>query len=124
MDAFAKAFVGIANNTAQDLHDVVLVNGICYTLDIPQRMIGDLAEMYQTWLNQGLAGEGAILDLKTTLPFGTSAHPDQAELCLDKDDLASFYYVIDRIIAGADPVSLDGTLEVKPKITYLEAGKV
>lgn len=103
-ESITHAFLAIPNRTFMPFDTQVMVEDEEYLVPIEAPLVLRLMDLQQSYISGTLPTDVEVL-LKTS-------SPRPLELYLQYEDLDSLFYVIDKVLAGAESVSLDGTLEV------------
>jgi hypothetical protein len=99
------ALMGIPNSTFQGSSANVEVAGERYTIAIRPEDIRAIADLQQ-------AVQSRMLKDSDQLIFQAIKDEKILELILQKDDIEALIFVIDKVTSGADPVSLDGEINI------------
>jgi hypothetical protein len=102
IEALTQAMQGLPNGTSQVATVPILVEDMTYWVEISPEMAIQFAEFQQAWLSENPI-PSYILQAESALQTAT--------LTLGPEDLKMVLFVIDKVIAGATAVHLNGEVQ-------------
>jgi hypothetical protein len=105
MGSLAQAMLDYPASRVKEGSYLIDINSEEWEMEVTGELARELAQIHLPVIN----GTGpSELVLLATKPEST----ERCELHLDRGDLEAFFFVLDKVIAGADAVSLDGHVMV------------